>query len=697
GQELTPIDNVTIIGHRGDVADVPGSAHVIDSEALEVFIENDIMRVLRSVPGVYLQEEEGFGLRPNIGIRGSGLDRSARIALLEDGILIAPAPYSAPSAYYFPTQRRMHSLEVLKGPASVVVGPRTTGGAINMISTPIPETTSGMLDLRVGEYQTNDAHVTFGGSGEKVSWLLETVQSSSNGFKDIDGPVGGDTGYELQDYIAKLNVGGFRFKVGYTEQTSDETYLGLTDIDFDADPNRRYAASAGDVFDSEHEQYQAGYVFDFSDSVRGEVTAYRNNFHRNWYKLQSVNGTGIGTVVTDPAFATELSYLKGTSSPDDAITKRANNRDYFSQGIQAQIEWDLGFSNTDVALTGGIRIHEDEEDRFQHENDYRMEDGALVLTTAGAPGSKTNRVSSADVQAFFVDAEIRSGKWILTPGLRFENVDMQRLDYSTADPSRADGPARVRNNSVSTVIPGIGALYRLNDDWRLLAGIHEGFNPPAPGSTADEESSLNIEFGARYDNGALTFESIYFINDYDNLVGTVTDSTGGGGEIGDQYDGGEVIVSGLELSAGYSWDLGSLSMPVDLEYTWTGKAEFESAFESGFDPWGDVQVGDELPYIPEHQLRLGAGLLGQQWRFNVSASYIGDIRTTAGQGPYIDSDSIESRVVWDMVAAWDFTANLSTYLKVENLFDETYIAARRPAGARPGLPKTAFLGFTYRL
>ena len=126
-EALTPIDNVTIIGRQMDVADVPGSAHVVDVEELEVFNDTDILRVLRTVPGVYLQEEEGFGLRPNIGIRGSGLDRSARIALLEDGVLIAPAPYAAPSAYYFPTQRRMAGLEVLKGPASVAVGPRTTG------------------------------------------------------------------------------------------------------------------------------------------------------------------------------------------------------------------------------------------------------------------------------------------------------------------------------------------------------------------------------------------------------------------------------------------------------------------------------------------------------------------------------------------------------------------------------------------
>ena len=187
-------------------------------------------------------------------------------------------------------------------------------------------------------------------------------------------------------------------------------------------------------------------------------------------------------------------------------------------------------------------------------------------------------------------------------------------------------------SSPSTLIPGLGALYRVNENWRLLAGINKGYNPPAPGSTADEESSVNIELGARYASGNLAFESIYFVSDYDNLVGTVTESTGGGGEVGDQYDGGEVIVSGLELSASYAWNLGKFSVPVSLEYTWTNKAEFESSFDSNFGPWGDVQAGDELPYIPAQQLRASSGIVGSKWRLNVSASYVDDMRTAAGQG-----------------------------------------------------------------
>ena len=708
----TTLDEVTIIGHRRDPADIPGSAHVVGQEELQTFMQSDVMRVLRTVPGVYIQEEEGFGLRPNIGIRGSGLDRSARVALLEDGVLIAPAPYAAPSAYYFPTQRRIHSLEVLKGPSSVAVGPKTTGGAINLISTPIPDSFGGRGDLRLGQHETIDTHLNIGNRGRRFSWLVETVQAQNDGFKTIDGPDGvdmGSTGYDIEDYLVKLQFDSepsspiyqsLRIKAGYTDQVSNATYLGLTEEDFWQEPSRRYAASHGDVFLGEHEQLQASYIFDPDSNWRGEVTAYRNNFARNWFKLQSVNGSGISDILEDPTmYAEEFGYLTGTTSPDDAIVKRHNNREYYSQGVQAKLTWDLRVGDTAIALTTGIRVHEDEEDRLQKEDGFRMQDSLLVLTSVGAPGSTTNRVSSAEAVSWFVDTEIRKGKWIFTPGARFEDIEMRRLDFATDDPTRAEGPTQLRENSASVFIPGMGVLYAVNDSWRVLGGVHKGFNPPGPGSSASEESSTNLEFGTRFNNKRLSFEAIYFLNDYDNLVGTVTSSTGGGGQIGDQFDGGEVTVQGIELSADFVMtDLfAGIDMPLGFQYTWTAEAEFQNAFDSDFDPWGKVEVGDELPYIPEHQLRATAALEHERWGMNLAANYVGKMRTVAGQGPLNLAESIDSHLVWDFIARWRFSESLSSYLKVDNLFDETYIAARRPAGLRPGLERTVYVGLTFTL
>jgi Fe(3+) dicitrate transport protein len=92
-----------------------------------------------------------------------------------------------------------------------------------------------------------------------------------------------------------------------------------------------------------------------------------------------------------------------------------------------------------------------------------------------------------------------------------------------------------------------------------------------------------------------------------------------------------------------------------------------------------------------------AGFEIEQWRVSLAANYLGKLRTKAGQGAYDPANSVDSRVVWDAMAYWNFSSSLSAYMKVDNLLDKTYVAARRPSGVRPGLPRTAYLGVTYRL
>ena len=97
-EPAAPASDAEVVVLAERIRRAPGSVHVIGAETLERYKYDDPHATLQLVPGVYVRQEDGFGLRPNIGIRGAISDRSSKVALMEDGVLFGPAPYSAPAA-----------------------------------------------------------------------------------------------------------------------------------------------------------------------------------------------------------------------------------------------------------------------------------------------------------------------------------------------------------------------------------------------------------------------------------------------------------------------------------------------------------------------------------------------------------------------------------------------------------------------
>ncbi len=707
------LDRILVTGSR-PVEDIGGSVHLITPQEIEKFHYSDVNRVLRQVPGVYIQEEDGFGLRPNIGLRGSGTDRSSKIALMEDGVLAAPAPYAAPSAYYFPHMGRMSAIEVAKGPAAVKYGPLTTGGAINLYSTPIPNEPGGQVLALAGEDGLLRTHAFAGGfyempQGYEVGALVETFQNYSGGFKQLDNGEG--TGFRVEDYVIKLAARttsgtgvnqSVEFKFQNSKERSDETYLGLTLDDFDNTPYRRYLGSQKDEMNVRHWTYQLNHNVDFGNGFDITTVAYHTRTKRSWYKLDSVvdevqGDTRIASVLADPVrFANSFKSILGPAdfvSANDALAVRANNRGYYSRGIQTALgaEFSTGAIGHLVELS--VRYHEDAEDRFQYEDFFRMDNGAMVLTTAGAPGSQANRVGSAKAWSFFVQDSLSWNALTVVPGLRYETIALKREDFLTSDPERVLAPT-IRSNKVDVWIPGLSLTYKLADPWTLLAGVHRGFSNPGPGSTSSAETSINYEAGVRYISGPAKVEAIGFYNDYSNLVGTCTASTGGGCAIGDQFDGGDARVVGLEASVAY--DVGeafgaSIGVPISVSYTYTD-AEFRTSFNSAFGPWGTVTAGDSQPFTPSHQFTFNAGLQGERWDTNLTLNYVSSARERSGTGPIARVDLIDARTVVDLSGSYAIANGVTIFASVENLFNTVYKVALNPAGSRPGKPRTAMTG-----
>ncbi len=538
------VNRVSLVAGTSGIKDVVGSAHYLSPLELNKFNNTDINRVLRNVPGMIIQEEDGFGLRPNIGMRGTGVERSSKITLMEDGILVAPAPYAAPAAYYFPTSGRMSGVEIRKGSSQIKYGPYTTGGAINFNSTPIPNEFDANINLFGGSHGFYNVHANAGASFKNVGFMVESFLANSDGFKDLDN--GGNTGFNTQDYLAKFRVNSnpdakvyqsLSFKIGLAKENSNETYLGLTDEDFEDTPYRRYAGSQMDNMINEQNQWHIRYAVQPAKFLDITTTLYHSNFERNWYKLDKVkanDSTGeksITSILNNPGtFSNEMNIIRGsTSAVDDALSVKANNRSYFLEGIESIIGLTFPGVNVNNEIELGIRLHRDQMDRYQWVDKYKMQEGTMMLTDAGIPGTESNYILDAKAIASFIQYKFEYRKLTVIPGLRYENIRYERENFGKSDPERSGDDVSYTDHMIDIFIPGIGIDYSISGNLSSFLGIHKGFSPPGLKEDTEPEISVNYEAGVRYHSPIFSFQSVFYYNDYQNLIGSDMASSGGSG------------------------------------------------------------------------------------------------------------------------------------------------------------------------
>ena len=707
---------VLVTGGKNSIKNLSGSASLIDEETIQQFDFVDTTSLLARVPGVYIRTEDGYGLRPNIGIRGVTSDRSQKLTIMEDGILITPAPYSAPAAYYVPNVNRMSAVEVFKGPSSIAYGPNTVGGALNFVTPSLEQSVLRQIDLSAGSDGFKKARLKFGEKYNRFGYRVDALHYGTDGFKYLES--GADTGFKRDDVNLRLEWDlsqsaslphALIVKIGYAEEDADETYLGLSEEDFSNEPNLRYPASSLDNFISEHKQIHVIHSLALSDSLTITNKLYINRFDREWFKFTGTFNPGadfgnygftdIKNILLAGADAGEsLDIYELLSGQRDSLTEEEidvledtlfytnNAREYGSQGYEFRANYLSELASWDREQNLGFRYHHDYIDRDHSVHGFRMLNKELVGDNQSWDNTSFESVKS-DAYALHYRDQITRNDLTLNAGLRVESIEGS-VDNYLADTSS--------NNDQTVYIPGAGLFYQYKPRWGFLFGVNKGFSPKGPKSpsSVDPEESINYEAGFRYTKDETQIDLIAFYSDYSNLLGRCRASDPC--DIGSEFNGGDVDVSGLEfnMSSVHSFtENGSLSYYISYTFTET---EFQSTFDSNFSQWGSVSKGDELPYIPKNQFFAQASVALPDKLFSLSMKYSDKMRELPGKGSYIDGYHTPHLVLFDLASTFYLSDELSVGLMIENLLDDQKVVSRRPFGARPNMPRTLKINLGYK-
>lgn len=677
----------------------PGLSSQIKAEKKKMMDSTDVVRVLKSSPGVYAQEEDAQGLRPNIGLRGVYPHRSRKISFYEDGVLVGPAPYSAPAAYYSPFMTKIDRLEVHRGFNAVIDGPNSVGGAVHFFTKDIPLNRQSEVDFGYGSFDTRRVSAWHGGQKGLWGYLIQAAYVDSEGFKELRND--SSTGFAKWDALAKLRytfpTGNqeLELKVGLSDEVSNESYLGITRTDFNKNPWQRYSASEKDQMKWEQNQVLLTYTRVLSDEQELLIKFYNQNFHRNWYRFSGFTDNTINLldIMRDPTGpnATYIDVLRGDQ--DSAVLGASgelaiagNERTYLSQGLYSEWKNKGDWGGIRHHTKAGVLLHRDWIDRHHIQDDYEILNGHMART--GDPRTHTAR-NKDESQAVSVrlSEELKIGRWSLAGLLRHENVRYEVNDKLDA--------AKSGKENESAWVPGLGVSYELTPRWVLLAGVAQGITLAGPrkGSGEKPEESITYEIGTRWNSSGVRGEAVAFLSDYKNIKGVCSFASGctDPNLLEKGFDGGRAQIMGLEalLESEFQWR--TWLFPVSFTYTLI-HGEFKSRFTSDNAEWGigTIRSGDPLPYVPESQYRLSVGVRRGRFSQETAISWVGK---AFDQSVRQNRQVIESYGWIDIAARYQITPAQQIWIKADNILDNEYIVSYRPFGARPGKPLTVMAGW----
>ena len=680
--EYVSITSNYLAGTRETLERTAGSIETIDKEILENARVFNFSEALRKVSGVNVRDEEGFGLRPNIGIRGTNPTRSTKILLLEDGIPLAYAPYGDNASYYHPPIERIESVEVLKGAGQIEFGPVTVAGVINYITPNPPEKPTFLLTLLGGNRDYFNGSAGFGGTFGKTGILLNLTRKQGAGARDNVRSGLNDFSSKIVQPINDKNI--LTFKYSHFNEDSRLTYSGLTEAEYSA--NERQNPFRNDSFNLFREGLSLSHTIVFTPKSSLTTNAYTSYFSRDWWRQSSNSNERPNRLGSD-------ADCRGLQDLSTTCGNQGRLRDYRIYGIEPRFNLQFDLGNVRNDLNVGFRIHHENQDRRQKNGDLpNSRDGILVESNV-----RRNLAYSGFIQNRFIWKNFS-----FTPGVRVENIKFKRINRLNNT---------IGETTLTQVIPGLGATYNAFKNMTFFAGIHRGFAPPTTadiinnnGGVIDLEPELSWNYEAGWRTrlfDGLSLEGTFFRTDYENQIVPASVAGGVGATV---TNGGKTLHQGFEFSGEANSSAlfkTNYNVYVRTAYTYLSAAEFRGANRfSSISGFTNVSVqGNRLPYAPKNLLTTSIGYAYRNFDAFVENNLIGrqfsDDLNSVNPSANGQRGAIGAQTYWNATANYRVEKWKSTFfVTAKNIFDKTFIVDRS-RGILPSSPRLLQAGWKF--
>ncbi len=721
---------VTATGSSIDTFDIPSPVIVYDAERIDELKPDNAADLLRSEPGVDVN-----GIGPNQArpiIRGQ---RGLRILFLENGLRMNNARRQTDFGEIIGLVdiSNVETMEVVRGPASVLYGSDAIGGVLNLI-TKVPPTGRGTnfgfdLGLRYSsaDEQSKGSFALFG-HGEKLSYRLSGMLRDT---EDYEAPSGSFGGITLADETTVTDTGleddAFNLHLGYrlsdkhailfrwNRYRAERTGFGFVEPDLisESTPFRIRILYPFQDFD----RYTFGYESSALETALATTIDVQAYVQTNERELQNDIFIDIGPV-----------FGPGPSS--DVQADSLNFTDLETFGFRAELTKIIGLKQS---LTYGAEYFEDDSFNTDFSTTTTTLRAVFPLSFLCGPAGEvpfpfecvfvgTDAVANSPNATnlgygFFVqDTVYATDKLTATLGLRYSNTETRAEATPGWDTTGLDF-------TDDAVVGALHLTYGVNDNVNLVGSyatafrapniierLFNGLTPEGAGfqvlnTELTSEESENFDFGVKFRSQNAFFEAVYFETEIDEAIiqHTLTPE-----EIGqlpqdtqDEIDqaGVQVVVQqrnadllkveGIEMAGGYRFENG---FSIGGNYTHLS-GESESGGPAA-DPTGDT-FSDKYHFYLRYEAPRGRVWVEYRLRHNGEEDV--DLDPAEVPGPL--GEILPSFTIHTLASGFTLFENDSQRhnvgLIVENVSDELYAEFSNATFFRPQ-PKRSFI-LTYDL